>query len=133
MSIMTSTSRTTTTTTTTNPTTGAAAQERETELQLAGRFIGTRTRGVPRRVAVLLPEDLAAAVRAATWLESEPHITALRAWARRHPGWNGLDDSVNPDALAELREHSDQLVTTGDVRRAALARLLREETPAADA
>jgi hypothetical protein len=100
------------------------------ELEFPGRYIGTHARAVPRRVAVLLPDRLARAIQVAAWLESEPHITALRAWHRRHPEWNGLPDSVTPDALEQLRQHSRQLVTTGDVGRAALARLLQDETPA---
>jgi hypothetical protein len=91
------------------------------EAALRGRWPGSRDGGYPERVAAALPPALVERVRGACWDNSAPAIRALWAWRDENPGL--LLDSASP-ALEEYRRLAAQVITHGDIWRAALAQVL---------
>ncbi|SDI46784.1 hypothetical protein SAMN05421505_1556 [Sinosporangium album] len=91
----------------------------------SGRWPGSRDAGYPEVIPIRLPVSLAERVQSACAHVSAPAITALRAWRDANPG--KIHDST---AQAEYDRLAAEVVTPGDVLRAAVARVLPAETGA---
>lgn len=83
-----------------------------------GRWPGARDGGYPEAVSFRLPVVVARQVRAGCWSVSGGAVSALRNWRDRHPGV--VVSRGGQEALAEYGRLVDQIVTVGDVLRAAL-------------
>ncbi|MFB9594039.1 hypothetical protein [Streptomyces racemochromogenes] len=82
--------------------------------------------GLTGRLVVALPEALWAPLVRGVYWSNLPHVQALQAWTDRWgPGPAAGRSAAPPEALAERERSAAQVITTGDVVRAALERVLQ--------
>ncbi|WP_331727668.1 hypothetical protein [Streptomyces sp. NBC_00158] len=83
--------------------------------------------GLTGRLIVALPETLSVPLERGVCWNNQPHVQALQAWTDRWgPGPAAGRSAAPPEALAERERSTALVMTTGDVVRAGLERVLQE-------
>ncbi|RSM93780.1 hypothetical protein DMB42_52120 [Nonomuraea sp. WAC 01424] len=88
----------------------------------AGRWPGSIARSWPESLTVRLPADLAAQLQRACAHVSAPAVAAVRVWRDAHPGI--ITPRTDPALWEEYQRLAADVITPGDVLRAAVARAL---------
>ncbi|MFE4822882.1 hypothetical protein ACFRFU_42005 [Streptomyces sp. NPDC056704] len=100
--------------------------------QAHGRWPGSPEGVWPEPLTVDLPADLVQTVRAACWHTCRTEIGLLYAWRERHPDARPrcpTRPGCDAAALTEYQELAAQIITPGEVWRAAVARGIRDASP----